>query len=181
MTPAPGAPQDQADILLCIYAGDIERKKMRADFGITYDVDALKLIDDLREWGIEIRAVVITRFDDQPAARVFKNKLERQGIRVYTHRFTKGYPTDVDIIVSDEGYGANDYIETEQPAGRRHRPGARAAASWPPACPSSTTTTAGASSRATPSSRPSPSGTSRSSTRSTSPTRRPPPTSATST
>ncbi|MGZ5555774.1 MAG: DUF1846 domain-containing protein [Candidatus Aminicenantales bacterium] len=105
--------RSQADFLLCIYAGDIERKKMRADFGHTYDVDAMKLIDDLREWGIQIRAVVITRFDNQPAARIFKNKLERQGIRVYTHRFTKGYPTDVDVIVSDEGYGANDYIETE--------------------------------------------------------------------
>jgi uncharacterized protein (UPF0371 family) len=107
--------RSQADFLLCIYAGDIERKKMRADFGHTYDVDAMKLIDDLREWGIQIRAVVITRFDNQPSARVFKNKLERQGIRVYTHRFTKGYPTDVDVIVSDEGYGANDYIETEHP------------------------------------------------------------------
>jgi len=107
--------RSQADFLLCIYAGDIERKKMRADFGHTYDVDAMKLIDDLREWGIQIRAVVITRFDNQPAARIFKNKLERQGIRIYTHRFTKGYPTDVDTIVSDEGYGANDYIETEHP------------------------------------------------------------------
>ncbi len=107
--------RSQADFLLCIYAGDIERKKMRADFGHTYDVDAMKLIDDLREWGIQVRAVVITRFDNQPAARIFKNKLERQGIRVYTHRFTKGYPTDVDVIVSDEGYGANDYIETEHP------------------------------------------------------------------
>jgi uncharacterized protein (UPF0371 family) len=107
--------RSQADFVLCIYAGDIERKKMRADFGHTYDVDAMKLIDDLREWGIQIRAVVITRFDNQPSARVFKNKLERQGIRVYTHRFTKGYPTDVDLIVSDEGYGANDYIETEHP------------------------------------------------------------------
>ena len=105
----------RADFLLCIYAGDIERKKMRADFGHTYDVDAMKLIDDLREWGILIRAVVITRYDNQPSARIFKNKLERQGIRVYTHRFTKGYPTDVDVIVSDEGYGANDYIETEHP------------------------------------------------------------------
>jgi len=107
--------RSRADFLLCIYAGDIERKKMRADFGHTYDVDAMKLIDDLREWGIQIRAVVITRFDNQPSVRVFKNKLERQGIRVYTHRFTKGYPTDVDVIVSDEGYGANDYIETEHP------------------------------------------------------------------
>ncbi|MEN6310304.1 MAG: DUF1846 domain-containing protein [Acidobacteriota bacterium] len=107
--------RSRADIILCIYAGDIERKKVRADFGITYDVDALKLIDDLKDWGIEIRAVVITRFDNQPSARVFKNKLERQGIRVYTHRFTRGYPTDVDMIVSDEVYGAKDYIETEHP------------------------------------------------------------------
>ena len=107
--------KDQADILLCIYAGDIERKKLRADFGITYDVDALKLIDDLRDWAIDVTAVVITRFDDQPAARVFKNKLERRGVRVYTHRRTKGYPTDVDTIVSDVGYGANMYVETAKP------------------------------------------------------------------
>lgn len=106
--------KDKADILLCIYAGDIERRKIRADFGITYDVDALKLIDDLRDWGIEVRAVVITRFDNQPAAKIFKNKLERLGMRVYTHCYTKGYPTDVDMIVSDEGYGVNDYIETKK-------------------------------------------------------------------
>ncbi len=107
--------RSQADIILCIYAGDIARKKVRADFGITYDVDALKLIDDLRDWGLEIKAVVITRYEEQPSARVFRNKLERQGIRVCTHRFTRGYPTDVDLIVSDEGYGANDYIETDHP------------------------------------------------------------------
>jgi len=107
--------KDKADIILCIYAGDIERKKMRADFGITYDVDTLKLIDDLRKWDIDITAVVITRFENQPAATIFKNKLERRGIKVYTHRFTKGYPTDVDLIVSDEGYGANEYIETKKP------------------------------------------------------------------
>ena len=107
--------KDKADILLCIYAGDIERKKIRADFGITYDSDALKLIDDLRDWGIDVLGVVITRFDNQPSAMAFKNKLERRNIRVYTHRYTKGYPTDVDLIVSDEGYGANDYIETEKP------------------------------------------------------------------
>jgi uncharacterized protein (UPF0371 family) len=105
----------KADILLCIYAGDIERKKMRADFGITYDSDALKLIDDLRGWGINVLGVVITRFEDQPAAEQFKNKLERRKIKVYTHKYTKGYPTDVDLIVSDEGYGANAYIETEKP------------------------------------------------------------------
>ena len=105
----------QADIILCIYAGDIERRKVRADFGITYDTDALKLIDDLRDWEIDVRAVVITRFDNQPSARIFKNKLERREAKVYTHSFTKGYPTDVETIVSDEGYGANDHIETEHP------------------------------------------------------------------
>ncbi|MBN3041234.1 MAG: DUF1846 family protein, partial [Candidatus Omnitrophica bacterium] len=107
--------KDKADIILCIYAGDIERRKVRADFGITYDVDALKLIDDLRSWDINVAAVVITRFDNQPSAVIFKNKLERRNIRVYTHQFTKGYPTDVDLIVSDQGYGANPYIETERP------------------------------------------------------------------
>jgi len=105
--------KDKADIILCIYAGDIERKKVRGDFGITYDVDALRKIDDLREWGISILAVVITRFEDQPAVKIFKNKLERRNIRVYTHRYTKGYPTDVELIVSDKGYGANEYIETK--------------------------------------------------------------------
>jgi uncharacterized protein (UPF0371 family) len=110
-----GQLKDKADIILCIYAGDIERRKIRADFGITYDVDALKLIDDLRAWGIDITAVVITRFENQAAARMFKNKLERRGVKVYTHRFTKGYPTDVDLIVSDEGYGADSYITTEKP------------------------------------------------------------------
>jgi len=107
--------KDTADIILCIYAGDIERRKLRADFGITYDVDAMKLIDDLRDWGLEITAVVITRFDAQPAAVTFKSKLEHFGIRVYTHRATPGYPTDVDRIVSDAGYGANPCIETDSP------------------------------------------------------------------
>jgi uncharacterized protein (UPF0371 family) len=107
--------KDKIDILLCIYAGDIERKKVRADFGITYDVDTLRLIDDLKDWDLSVRGVVITRFDNQPAATVFKRKLERVGVNVYTHRYTKGYPTDVDTVVSDEGYGANDYIKTEKP------------------------------------------------------------------
>lgn len=107
--------KDKTDVILCIYAGDIERKKVRADFGITYDADALKTIDDFLEWEIEIKAVVITRYENQPAATAFKNQLERRGIKVYTHKFTKGYPTDVDLIVSDEGYGANEYIQTTQP------------------------------------------------------------------
>jgi len=106
---------EKAEILLCIHAGAIEQKKMRADFGITYDADAMKLIDDLRDWGIELRGVVITRFDEQPSALQFLNKLQHRGIPVYTHRSTKGYPSDVDRIVSSEGYGANPYIETEKP------------------------------------------------------------------
>jgi uncharacterized protein (UPF0371 family) len=107
--------RDKSEVVLCIYAGDIERKKIRADVGITYDSDALKLIDDLREWKIDVTGVVITRYENQPAATVFKKKLERRNIRVYTHRFTKGYPTDVDTIVSNEGYGANEYIPTTKP------------------------------------------------------------------
>ena len=107
--------KDKLDVILCIHAGDIERKKIRADFGITYDVDALKTIDDFREWGIEVTAVVITRYQKQLPARAFKNKLEMRGIKVYLHQPTKGYPSDVDTIVSDEGYGANPYITTTKP------------------------------------------------------------------
>ncbi|MGI6098536.1 MAG: DUF1846 domain-containing protein [Lentisphaerae bacterium] len=107
--------REHVDIILCIYAGDIERKKMRADFGIAYDDDAMKMIDDLRAWGLKVRAVVITRYDEQPTARQFRDRLERRGVKVYCHRSTRGYPTDVDTIVSPEGYGANDYIVTERP------------------------------------------------------------------
>lgn len=107
--------KEQVEVILCIFAGDIEKKKMRADFGIPYDTDALKTIDDLSERGVTVRAVVITRFDHQPAAITFKNRLERRGLRVYTHRATKGYPNNVDAIVSEEGYGANPWIETERP------------------------------------------------------------------
>ena len=107
--------KDQAEILLCIYAGDIERKKMRADFGITYDADALKLIDGLRNWGLLVRAVVITRFSGQHAAKQFRARLEHRGIKVSYHYVTQGSPTDVETIVSPEGYGANEFVETERP------------------------------------------------------------------
>jgi uncharacterized protein (UPF0371 family) len=107
--------KDKIDVILCIHAGAIERKKVRADFGITYDVDALKTIDDFREWGIHITAVVITRYEEQPPVKAFKNKLERRGVKVYVHYATQGYPTDIDLIVSDQGYGANEYIITEKP------------------------------------------------------------------
>ena len=105
--------QDKIDIILCVHAGAIEKKKIRADFGISYDSDTLRTIDEFKEWGLEITAVVITRYQEQPQATSFKNKLERNGIKVYTHGYTKGYPMDVDLIVSDQGYGANAYIETK--------------------------------------------------------------------
>lgn len=107
--------KDKIDVILCIYAGDIERSKIRADFGISYDNATLKTIDDLKNAGIRVSAVVITRFESQSAAITFKNRLERRGVRVFTHGYTRGYPTDLDLIVSAEGYGANRYIETEKP------------------------------------------------------------------
>ena len=107
--------KDKADIVICIFAGDIERKKIRADFGITYDVDTLKLIDDLRSWGLSVRAVVVTRYQDQPVVKRFIDGLERRQVKVYTHRAIQGYPTEIDTIVSEDGYGANEYIKTEKP------------------------------------------------------------------
>lgn len=107
--------REAVEIVICVFAGDIERNKIRGDFGITYDMDVLRMIDDLGAYDLDVNSVVITRYDDQPAATVFMNKLERRGIKVITHRATKGYPTDVDTIVSDEGYGKNPYIETSKP------------------------------------------------------------------
>ncbi|MDD5614283.1 MAG: DUF1846 family protein, partial [Candidatus Omnitrophica bacterium] len=107
--------KDKAQIILCIYAGHIERKKIRADFGFTYDVDVLKMIDDLEDWGLSVSAIVITRFEGQAAARIFKNKLQRRNLPVYTHSYTEGYPGNVETVVSDRGYGANEYIEVQKP------------------------------------------------------------------
>jgi len=107
--------KDKIDVILCIHAGAIERNKIRADFGITYDADALKTIDDFRDWGVDVTAVVITRYEGQSPAKTFKNKLELRGIKVYLHYPIKGYPADVDLIVSDEGYGANEYVRTTKP------------------------------------------------------------------
>ena len=107
--------KEKVEVVICVYAGDIERNKVRGDFGITYDMEVLRLIDDLRKYELDVNSVVITRFEGQPATTVFINKLERRGIKVYKHAPTKGYPMDVDTIVSDEGYGANPYIETTKP------------------------------------------------------------------
>ena len=107
--------KEQIDVIICIHSGDIERRKMRSDFGITYDTDVFKMIDDFSKWGLKVSRVVITRFDEEPGSVHFKNILEQRGITVYTHRATHGYPNNVDLIVSDEGYGANPYIETDRP------------------------------------------------------------------
>lgn len=107
--------REQAEIVICVYAGDIENNKVRADLGITYDRDVLRLIDDLRYWDLSINSILITRYTGQPAAQKFKTQLERRGLKVYTHGFTQGYPMDVDTIVSKEGYGKNEYIETTKP------------------------------------------------------------------
>ena len=107
--------KDKVEIILAIYAGDIEKGRVRGDFGITYDAATFKLIDDLRKWGLDISSVVITRFSNQPSAVIFKNKLERRGVKVYLHYPIEGYSTDIDHVVSDKGFGKNDYIETKKP------------------------------------------------------------------
>ncbi|MBN1526641.1 MAG: DUF1846 family protein, partial [Candidatus Omnitrophica bacterium] len=107
--------KDKLNIVLSIYAGDIEKGRVRGDFGITYDAATFKLIDDLRKWGLDILAVVITRFQNQPSAVTFKNKLERRGVKVYLHYPIDRYPQDLDLVISDQGFGKNDYIETTKP------------------------------------------------------------------
>ncbi|MCQ2426954.1 MAG: DUF1846 domain-containing protein [Clostridia bacterium] len=107
--------KDQAEIIIVINSGDIEKNKKRSDIGITYDSDVLRLIDVFRHFGLYVGGVCLTFFESQPAAVAFKEKLENLGIRVYRHYAIAGYPSDVDKIVSDEGYGKNDYIETEKP------------------------------------------------------------------
>ena len=107
--------KDKIEVIICVYAGDIERNKIRGDFGITYDMDVFRLIDDLRENDLKVNSVVITRYEDRPSTALFITRLERRGIKVYKHFATKGYPSDVDTIVSDEGYGKNTYIETTKP------------------------------------------------------------------
>ncbi len=107
--------RDQVEVILCLYAGDIVRRKIRADLGITYDADALRLLDAFAGRQIKVCGVVITRYEGQSAAEHFKRRLENRGVPVFVHGPTKGYPNDVDTIVSEAGYGANDYIPTERP------------------------------------------------------------------
>ncbi|MDE6302666.1 MAG: DUF1846 domain-containing protein [Clostridia bacterium] len=107
--------RDKAELIICINANAIERNKIRADYGITYGSEVERMIDNISAMGIYINCVVITMFTDQQGAVAYKHKLENRGIKVYIHRPTKGYPHEIDTIVSDEGYGANPYIETSRP------------------------------------------------------------------
>jgi len=106
--------KDQAEIVIAINASDIEKNKVRGDLGITYDMDVLRLIDAFRSYGLYVGSVVLTRFTDRPAVLNYKEKLEHLGIKVYRHYTIPGYPANIPLIVSDEGYGKNEYIETER-------------------------------------------------------------------
>ena len=106
---------DQAEILIAINAADIEKNKVRHDLGITYDEDVLRLIQEFRDKGLYVGSVVITQYSGQNGADQFKAKLEHRDIKVYRHYCIEGYPSNVPLIVSDEGYGKNDYIETTRP------------------------------------------------------------------
>lgn len=107
--------REQAEIIFTVSAGDIEKTKMRADLGISYDMEVLRLIDDITHMGIRVNSVVITQYTGQAAADGFAKKLTMRGVKNYIHRPIKGYPTDIAYICSDEGYGANPYIETSRP------------------------------------------------------------------
>ena len=107
--------KDDAEVVIVISSSDIEKNKVRSDIGITYDVDVLRLIDAFRGYGLYVGSVVITQFSGQPSVVAYQNKLESLGLKVYRHYPISGYPSNIPHIVSDEGFGQNDYIETSKP------------------------------------------------------------------
>ncbi len=107
--------KDQEEILIVLNADDIEKSKVRGDLGITYDADTLRLIDAFRSIGLYVGSVVLTRYAAQPAAAAFEQRLNALGIRTFRHYSIAGYPVDIEHIVSDEGFGRNDYVETSRP------------------------------------------------------------------
>ena len=106
---------DQAEIVIVISANDIDKNKIRGDLGITYDEDVLRLMDEFSSRGLYVGSVCITQYSGQESADLFKKRLEKLGIRVYKLYLIPGYPSNTSFIVSDEGYGKNDYIETTRP------------------------------------------------------------------
>ena len=107
--------RDQVEIVIAINAADIEKNKVRGDLGITYDMDVLRLVDAFTSNGLLVGSVVLTRFSAQPSAIAYEKKLQALGLRVYRHYPIPGYPSNIPLIVSDEGFGRNDYIETSKP------------------------------------------------------------------
>ena len=107
--------KDKSEIIFCISSKDIVRNKIRADYGTSYSQEVFRLMNRLRNCGLYVSAVVITLYEGQTQVDKFAKELKRKGERVYFHTFTKGYPDDVDTIVSEEGYGKNPYIETTKP------------------------------------------------------------------
>ena len=152
--------KDDAEVVMVINAGDIEKNKKRGDLGITYDMDALRLIDAYRSYGLNVSSVVLTRFAGQDKAVAYQKRLESLGIKVYRHYPIAGYPSNVPLILSDEGYGKNEYIETKKSLVVVTAP-APAAERWLSVSLSSTRSTRGEWTPVTRSSRRSPSGTSR--------------------
>ena len=106
---------DQAEIVIVISAGDIEKNKIRGALGITYDTDVLRLIDSFEAKGLYVGSVVITQYTGQSSAGLFKSRLQKLGLKVYTHYIIEGYPFNIPLIVSDNGFGKNEYIETKRP------------------------------------------------------------------
>ena len=104
--------KDQVEMVIAINAADIEKNKIRGDLGITYDRDVIRLLDVFRGFGLYVSSVVLTRYEEQTAVKAFQERLESLGVKVYRHYAIKGYPSDIAHVVSDEGYGKNDYIET---------------------------------------------------------------------
>ena len=107
--------KEDAEIVISICASDIEKNKIRGDLGSTYDVDVLRLIDAFRSKGLYVGSVVVTQYAGQSAADAFKKRLEDLGMRVFLHYPIAGYPNNIPLIVSDDGYGKNEYIETSRP------------------------------------------------------------------
>ena len=107
--------KEQAEIVIVISAEDIEANKVRGDYGITYDLDVLRLIDEFQKIGLFVGSICITKYNNQPRAVKFRQKLQDLGLRSYLHYKIPGYPNNVKLTVSDEGYGRNEYIETERP------------------------------------------------------------------
>ncbi len=106
---------DIAEIVMVINASDIEKNKKRGDLGITYDVDVRRLIDEFEKRGLYVGSIVITQYTGQEAARLFQERMEKHGVRVYHHYVIDGYPSNINKIVSEDGFGKNDYIETTRP------------------------------------------------------------------